>query len=208
MNKKIDYLENKILKNRRKIKKLNAQKRKERKQKLIKLGTLFNVLDLLDVEQDIMLGYIYKYKENIYKNKEILREKGNNILKNHKKITYPNDSFYIKRMFYKMIRKAALFEKLKLHKEDPNILIAFLDNFKNIDDVEKNELKEIGYFVFFKKNKIITDDEKLQLLKFSIKNNINLQKILNDKKTTIHTLTYEILEKIKNEYNIKNFSGI
>ena len=122
----------KILKKKREIRNLrkqqkreNNRKRKERKIKLIKLGTLFRILNLLDEKQEVMLGFLEKYLKLTITEKEKLRIVGDKILSENKLKSYDDDLNDRKKMFYLMIRKAALLEKLNIHLEDPRIILGF-----------------------------------------------------------------------------------
>ena len=116
-------LTKKIIKTKRQIKKLAIKKRQERKIHLIQLGTLFNIMDLLNESQEVMLGFLEKYKDLSYQEKQEYFLIGERILSERDTENYDNDFNERKKMFFLMIRKAALLEKLKIHSENPKIIL-------------------------------------------------------------------------------------
>lgn len=186
-----------IKKYRLKIKKLkfetNKEKRKLRKKYLIKLGVLFLILELLEEEQEKILGYIKsefdkkKYYEYYYQG-EVLSKK----IKKSKPVD--------KKIIWKMIRKAALLEKMRIDGENPRVLFGFLSRYLDYSEEDKNVFYKIGERIFQKK-KLVTDEMKLSLLKISLEKRINLEMILKNYKKNIHNLDYvtytQILDKIK-----------
>ena len=102
----------KILKKKKEIRNLrkqqkreNNRKRKERKIKLIKLGTLFCILNLLDEKQEVMLGFLEKYLKLTITEKEKLRVIGDKILSENKLKSYDDDLNDRKKMFYLIERQ-------------------------------------------------------------------------------------------------------
>lgn len=198
-------IEKKIQRKKRELKKLmsnkSKEKRKIRKEKLIKLGTLFFILDLLDEPQENILGYLSEYKnlpENI---KYVFSEIGENILKNKDQKSYNDiDIQDRKYLFYRMIRKSSLLEKLKLHLEDPNIIIGYLSHYKKISEEDKKIFFEKGVKIFSdgrKNDTIISDEEKLNLLKKSFVLKIDLTKFLRENyNLNIHEIKKEQYEDI------------
>lgn len=202
-------IEKKIQRKKRELKKLinkkSKEKRKIRKEKLIKLGTLFFILDLLDEPQENILGYLSEYKDLPENIKYTFSEIGENILKNKK--SYNDIDIQDRRyLFYRMIRKSALLEKLKLHLEDPNIIIGYLSHYKKTSEEDKKIFFEKGIEVFSngrKNDTIISDEEKLNLLKKSFVLKIDLTKFLRENYSlNIHEIKksqYEIiLQKLNN----------
>lgn len=194
----------KIIKAKNRIRKLRYEKRQERKIHLIKLGTLFKILNLLNESQEVMLGFLEKYKELSYIQKQEYFLVGEKILNERISETYDDDLDNRRRMFYLMIRKAALLEKLKIHLEDSKIILGYLNTFSQLSEKDKKLLKERGEKLFSKStiDPIISDEEKLILLKKSIEKNINITKLLkNEFNTTIHLVKKSqfplIMEKIK-----------
>jgi len=204
-------IEKKIQRKKRELKKLinkkSKEKRKIRKEKLIKLGTLFFILDLLDERQENILGYLSEYKNLSENIKYTFSEIGENILKNKNKKSYNDIDIQDRRyLFYRMIRKSALLEKLKLHLEDPNIIIGYLSHYKKTSEEDKKIFFEKGIEVFSNGRKIdpiISDEEKLNILKKSFVLKIDLTKFLKENyNLNIHEIKksqYEIiLQKLKN----------
>ena len=185
-------LTKKIIKTKRQIKKLAIKKRQERKLHLIQLGTLFNIMDLLDESQEVILGFLEKYKEISYQEKQEYFLIGEKILSEREAKTYDNDLDERKKMFFLMIRKAALLEKLKIHLEDSKIILGYLNTFSQLSSEEKKSLEERGKEIFINKpikDTIISDEEKMKILKESIIKNINITKLLKDEfNTTIHNI--------------------
>ena len=193
----------KILKKKREIRNLrkkqkreNAKKRKERKIKLIKLGTLFRILDLLDEKQEIMLGFLERYLKLTMVEKEKLRVIGDKILSENKLKSYDDDLNDRKKMFYLMIRKAALLEKLNIHLEDPRIILGFLNKYKDLTKDEKLKLEERGKELFTPsekktlgttENEEATDKQKVEVLVYLQNKKIDSTKFLKERyNTSIH----------------------
>ncbi|WP_177162435.1 hypothetical protein [uncultured Fusobacterium sp.] len=188
----IKSITNKIIKTKRQIKKLAIKKRQERKIHLIQLGTLFNIMELLDESQEVMLGFLEKYKKLSYQQKQEYFLIGEKILSEREAKTYDDDLDERKKMFFLMIRKAALLEKLKIHLEDSKIILGYLNTFSQLSLEEKKSLEERGKEIFTDKpvrDTIISDEEKMKILKESIIKNINITKLLKDEfNTTIHNI--------------------
>ena len=184
-------------------KKYSLKKRQQRKIKLIKLGTLFSIVDLLEESQEKMVAYLEKYLLLDESKKKELLQIGSELLAEENESFYEKYSeFSRKKILFLMIRKAALLEKLKIQMEDPKIILGYLSYFKFLSEIEKEELEKRGYELFTKNNNqniesVISDEEKLKLLKLSIQHNINITKILKEEyNCTIHSLKKFQLEKI------------
>ena len=205
----------KILKKKREIRNLrkqqkreNNRKRKERKIKLIKLGTLFRILNLLDEKQEIMLGFLEKYLKLTVPEKEKLRVVGDKILSENKLKSYDDDLNDRKKMFYLMIRKAALLEKLNIHLEDPRIILGFLNKYKDLTKEEKLKLEERGKELFAPsekktlgttENEEATDKQKVEVLVYLQNKKIDSTKFLKERyNTSIHGLKRIQAEEILN----------
>lgn len=205
----------KILKKKREIRNLrkqqkreNNRKRKERKIKLIKLGTLFRILNLLDEKQEVMLGFLEKYLKLTITEKEKLRVIGDKILSENKLKSYDDDLNDRKKMFYLMIRKAALLEKLNIHLEDPRIILGFLNKYKNLIKEEKLKLEERGKELFtpsekktlgITENEEATDKQKVEVLVYLQNKRIDSTKFLKERyNTSIHGLKSLQAEEILN----------
>ena len=195
----------KILKKKREIRNLrkqqkreNNRKRKERKIKLIKLGTLFRILNLLDEKQEVMLGFLERYLKLTIPEKEKLRVVGDKILSENKLKNYDDDLNNRKKMFYLMIRKAALLEKLNIHLEDPRIILGFLNKYKDLTKDEKLKLEERGKELFTPsekktlgttENEEATDKQKVEVLIYLKNKKIDSTKFLKERyNTSIHGL--------------------
>jgi hypothetical protein len=205
----------KILKKKREIRNLrkqqkreNNRKRKERKIKLIKLGTLFRILNLLDEKQEIMLGFLERYLKLTMVEKEKLRVIGDKILSENKLKSYDDDLNDRKKMFYLMIRKAALLEKLNIHLEDPRIILGFLNKYKDLTKEEKLKLEERGKELFAPsekktlgttENEEATDKQKVEVLIYLQNKKIDSTKFLKERyNTSIHGLKRLQAEEILN----------
>ena len=205
----------KILKKKKEIRNLrkqqkreNNRKRKERKIKLIKLGTLFCILNLLDEKQEVMLGFLEKYLKLTITEKEKLRVIGDKILSENKLKSYDDDLNDRKKMFYLMIRKAALLEKLNIHLEDPRIILGFLNKYKDLIKEEKLKLEERGKELFTPsekktlgtiENEEATDKQKVEVLVYLQNKKIDSTKFLKERyNTSIHGLKKFQAEEILN----------
>lgn len=192
-----DYeLDNRILQ-RKKIRQHNKELRKKRKIKLLKLGTLFFITDLLEESQDTMLGFLTEFELK----DEYLKE-GEKFLKEKPQKEYP-DYYEDKRiLFYKMIRKSALLEKLNIHNNNPSTILGYLLKYKGLEKDKLEKYSLVGNKMFkVKLKKVVPDKEKVELLRFCMKNGIDLNKLLKEKYTgiSIHNITYEIVGSIKEE---------
>lgn len=189
-------------------KKYSLKKRQQRKIKLIKVGTLFSIADLLEESQEKMVAYLEKYLllDN-NKKKELLQVGSEPLAKENESFYEKYSEFSRKKILFLMIRKAALLEKLKIQMEDPKIILGYLSQFKFLSEIEKEKLEKRGCELFIKssnKNKedIISDEEKLKLLKLSIQHNIDITKILKEKyNCTIHSLKKSQLEELLKKEN-------
>lgn len=184
-------------------KKYSLKKRQQRKIKLIKLGTLFSRVDLLEESQEKMVAYLEKYLLLDESKKKELLQIGSELLAEENESFYEKYSeFSRKKILFLMIRKAALLEKLKIQMEDPKIILGYLSQFKFLSEIEKEELEKRGCKLFIKNNNqnkenIISDEEKLKLLKLSIQHNINITRVLKEEyNCTIHSLKKFQLEKL------------
>ena len=210
----------KILKKKKEIrnlrkqqKKENNRKRKERKIKLIKLGTLFRILNLLDEKQEVMLGFLEKYLKLTITEKEKLRVIGDKILSENKLKSYDDDLNDRKKMFYLMIRKAALLEKLNIHLKDPRIILGFLNKYKDLTKDEKLKLEERGKELFTPsekktlgttENEEATDKQKVEVLIYLQNKKIDSTKFLKERyNTSIHGLKRIQAEEIIKSLNKK-----
>ncbi|MDY2801260.1 MAG: hypothetical protein SOV59_08390 [Fusobacterium mortiferum] len=197
----VKLITNKIIKTKRQIRKLAIQKRKERKIHLIQLGTLFNIMELLEESQELILAFLEKYKELSYQQKQEYFLIGEKILSERKAKTYDDDLDKRKKMFFLMIRKAALLEKLKIHLEDSKIILGYLNTFSQLSPKDREILEKRGKELFGNKpieDPIISDEDKMKILRESIIKNINITKLLKDEfNTTIHSIRKSQLSLIE-----------
>ena len=161
-------------------KKYSLKKRQQRKIKLIKVGTLFFIADLLEESQEKMVAYLEKYLLlDDSKKKEFFQVGSELLAKENESFYEKHPEFSRKKILFLMIRKAALLEKLKIQMEDPKVILGYLSHYKFLSGIEKKELEKRGYELFIKDNNqnresTISDEEKLKLLKLSIQNNIDI----------------------------------
>lgn len=103
-----------------------------------------------------------------------------------------------------MIRKSALLEKLNIHNNNPNIILGYLLKYKGLEK-EKLEKYNLAGKELFKVNprKRASDEEKIELLRLCMKNEIDLNKLLRKKydEISIHDITFGILSSIKKDLN-------
>ena len=84
---KFKILNNKINKiNRKEENYTKNQERKKRVHKLIKLGVLFEMLNLEDEEKDTLVGFLINFKKLTLDQKEILKNRGKIFFEKRKKI--------------------------------------------------------------------------------------------------------------------------
>ena len=183
-------------KKRQRLRKLKKEQRKIRKNKLIKLGTLFLVTELLEESQDTMLGFLKDFQP-----KDEYLEEGEKFLKNRESISYPEYYDDKRKLFYKMIRKSALLEKLNIHNDNPNTILGYLLKYKGLEK-EQLEKYNLAGKKLFKVNpgKRASDEEKIELLRLCIKKGIDLNKLLREKYNgvSIHDITFEMVNRLKN----------
>ena len=182
-------------------KKYSLKKRQQRKIKLIKVGTLFFIADLLEESQEKMVAYLEKYLLlDDSKKKEFFQVGSELLAKENESFYEKHPEFSRKKILFLMIRKAALLEKLKIQMEDPKVILGYLSHYKFLSGIEKKELEKRGYELFIKDNNqnresTISDEEKLKLLKLSIQNNIDITRVLKEEYNyTIHSLKKSQLE--------------
>lgn len=182
-------------KKRQRLRKLKKEQRKIRKNKLIKLGTLFLVSELLEESQDTMLGFLKDFQP-----KDEYLEEGEKFLKNRESISYPEYYDDKRKLFYKMIRKSALLEKLNIHNDNPNTILGYLLKYKGLEK-EQLEKYNLAGKELFKVNpgKRASDEEKIELLRLCIKKGIDLNKLLREKYNgvSIHDITFEMVNRLK-----------
>lgn len=182
-------------KKRQRLRKLKKEQRKIRKNKLIKLGTLFLVTELLEESQDTMLGFLKDFQP-----KDEYLEEGEKFLKNRESISYPEYYDDKRKLFYKMIRKSALLEKLNIHNNNPNIILGYLLKYKGLEKEQLEEYNLAGKELFkVTPGKRASDEEKIELLRLCIKKGIDLNKLLREKYNgvSIHDITFEMVNRLK-----------
>lgn len=184
------------------------KKRQERKIKLIKLGTLFSVTNLLEESQERIVAYLEKYLLLESGEKKKFLEEGTKLLKKEtQSFTEKYPQFSRKKIFFLMIRKVALLEKLKLQMEDPKIILGYFSHYNSLSEIEKETLEKRGHELLPKhkkvtKGSIISDKEKIILLRFSIQHNVDITKILKEEyNATIHTLKKSELVNLLKKFN-------
>ena len=145
-----------------------------------------------------MLGFLERYLKLTIPEKEKLRVVGDKILSENKLKNYDDDLNNRKKMFYLMIRKAALLEKLNIHLEDPRIILGFLNKYKDLTKEEKLKLEERGKELFTPsekktlgttENEEATDKQKVEVLIYLKNKKIDSTKFLKERyNTSIHGL--------------------
>ena len=134
-------------------KKYSLKKRQQRKIKLIKVGTLFSITDLLEESQEKMVAYLEKYLLLDDSKKKDFFQVGSELLAEENESFYEKYSeFSRKKILFLMIRKAALLEKLRVQLEDPKIILGYLSHYKFLSEIEKEKLEKRGYELFIKNN--------------------------------------------------------
>ena len=213
--KKLERIKKKIKENEHKSKCLESSlKRKKRAKKLIKLGTLFEIESLVHEDKNLLLGYLMEFQLNDEIAKEKLKINGNRKIEETRlekieSLEVLEGKRYLekKKRLHELITVGALFEKVKIHKEDPRILLGYLIQLKNVSSERKNELKQLGKTEFEKTQKARispTKDEILVLFKlYLIKRKDLMQEIWEKYQTrNLNSLTffqYEFLLKNSEE---------
>lgn len=158
MKTNLDILEEKKRRLEQKIKKyereskiqtftLNTLARKERAYKLIKLGALFEICNLIEVDHRSLLGYLSKYNSYSEKEKKEFLDIGENILEErkknrHKKIKNDNQN-------NKNVDIKDIISLIKLAKEkDIDIILEMQEKF-NKKLLEHLTFKELEYLKDF-----------------------------------------------------------
>ena len=155
-----------------------------------------------------MLGFLERYLKLTVPEKEKLRVIGDKILSENKLKSYDDDLNDRKKMFYLMIRKAALLEKLNIHLEDPRIILGFLNKYKDLIKEEKLKLEKRGKELFAPsekktlgttENEEATDKQKVEVLIYFQNKKIDSTKFLKERyNTSIHGLKRIQAEEILN----------
>ena len=159
--KKLERIKKKIKENEHKSKSLESSlKRKKRAKKLIKLGTLFEIESLVHEDKNLLLGYLMEFQLNDEIAKEKLKINGNRKIEETRlekieSLEVLEGKSYLekKKRLHELITVGALFEKVKIHKEDPRILLGYLIQLKNVSSEKRNELKQLGKIEFEKTQK-------------------------------------------------------
>ena len=86
-----------------------------------------------------MLGYLVGYLKLSSDDKKELKIIGRNFLEQKTNISYKDKYDNLKNLFFLMIRKSALLEKLKIHLENPEVILGFLTkfNWNKVDEYQK-----------------------------------------------------------------------
>lgn len=84
-NTKVKFLKNKIATNKEYKRKFKNNARKERVHKLISKGVLFEIIDLMDEDNEILLGFLSYFKKLKKEEKEKCKSIGKEIFEEKKK---------------------------------------------------------------------------------------------------------------------------
>ena len=117
---KLDILKNKMNKITTKEKKIEKnQDRRKRAHNLIKLGVLFELLDLENEEKDILTGFLMDYRNLTMNQKQVLKNRGKIFLENRK--------------IAAEITKEQIMELLKIYNENgTDLMVKIKKEFKKI----------------------------------------------------------------------------
>ncbi|MGL5582588.1 MAG: conjugal transfer protein TraD [Cetobacterium sp.] len=170
--KKLERIKKKIKENEHKSKRLESSlKRKKRAKKLIKLGTLFEIENLVKEDKNLLLGYLIEFQLISEIEKEKLKIQGNRQIEESRlekieslEILEGRSYLEKKKRLHELITVGALFEKVKIHKEDPRILLGYLIQLKTISLEKRNRLKQLGKKEFEKTQKARTTPTKEEIL--------------------------------------------
>ena len=137
-----------------KIKKIreNKAKRKKRAVHLFILGNILKSSELDNLEEEILIGYCLAFQKinplkldqykiigkQILAEKQIERDKKREKLKHNFFENTGQTRSFTNKEYSRMIRLGAVFEMTKIDKIDLGILFGFILDFKNKNDVEKN----------------------------------------------------------------------
>lgn len=201
--KKLKRIKKRIKENEHKSKRLESSlKRKKRAKKLIKLGTLFEIENLVKEDKNLLLGYLMEFQLISEIEKDKLKIQGNRQIEESRlekieslEILEGKSYLEKKKRLHELITVGALFEKVKIHKEDPRILLGYLIQLKNISAEKRNELKQLGKKEFEKTQKARiapTKEEILDLFKLYMINSKDLMQEIWEKYQTrnLNSLTF------------------
>lgn len=201
--KKLERIKKKIKENEHKSKRLQSSlKRKKRAKKLIKLGTLFEIENLVKEDKNLLLGYLMEFQLISEIEKDKLKIQGNRQIEESRlekieslEILEGKSYLEKKKRLHELITVGALFEKVKIHKEDPRILLGYLIQLKNVSAEKRNELKQLGKKEFEKTQKARiapTKEEILDLFKLYMINSKDLMQEIWEKYQTrnLNSLTF------------------
>lgn len=215
--KKLERIKKKIKENEHKSKRLESSlKRKKRAKKLIKLGTLFEIENLVKEDKNLLLGYLMEFQliSEIEKNK--LKIQGNRQIEESRlekieslEILEGRSYLEKKKRLHELITVGALFEKVKINKEDPRILLGYLIQLKTISSEKRNKLKQLGKKEFEKTQKARatpTKEEILDLFKLYMINSKDLMQEIWEKYQTrnLSSLTFSQYEFLYNHIKSMN----
>lgn len=215
--KKLERIKKKIKENEHKCKRLESSlKRKKRAKKLIKLGTLFEIENLVKEDKNLLLGYLMEFQLISEIEKEKLKIHGNEQIEKSRlekieslEILEQKSYLEKKKRLHELITVGALFEKVKIHKEDPRILLGYLIQLKNVSSEKRNKLKQLGKKEFEKIQKartVPTKEEILDLFKhYMIKEKDLMQEIWEKYQTrNLNSLTFSQYEFLYNSIKSMN----
>ncbi|MGL5855743.1 conjugal transfer protein TraD [Cetobacterium sp.] len=201
--KKLKRIKKRIKENEHKSKRLESSlKRKKRAKKLIKLGTLFEIENLVKEDKNLLLGYLMEFQLISEIEKDKLKIQGNRQIEESRlekieslEILEGKSYLEKKKRLHELITVGALFEKVKIHKEDPRILLGYLIQLKNVSAEKRNELKQLGKKEFEKTQKARiapTKEEILDLFKLYMINSKDLMQEIWEKYQTrnLNSLTF------------------
>lgn len=201
--KKLKRIKKRIKENEHKSKCLESSlKRKKRAKKLIKLGTLFEIENLVKEDKNLLLGYLMEFQLISEIEKDKLKIQGNRQIEESRlekieslEILEGKSYLEKKKRLHELITVGALFEKVKIHKEDPRILLGYLIQLKNVSAEKRNELKQLGKKEFEKTQKARiapTKEEILDLFKLYMINSKDLMQEIWEKYQTrnLNSLTF------------------
>lgn len=215
--KKLERIKKKIKENEHKSKRLESSlKRKKRAKKLIKLGTLFEIENLVKEDKNLLLGYLMEFQLISEIEKDKLKIRGNRQIEESRlekieslEILEVRSYLEKKKRLHELITVGALFEKVKIHKEDPRILLGYLIQLKHVSSEKRNNLKQLGKKEFEKTQKARTaptKEEILDLFKLYMINSKDLMQEIWEKYQTrnLNSLTFSQYEILYNSIKSMN----
>ena len=168
-NKKVEKIKKQERAKKIKERKANKTKRKKRAVHLFILGNLFKSANIDNYDEETLIGYcltFYKisplkldqYKiigKQVLAEKQLIRNQKREEFKNHFIENTKQERSSTNKEYSRMIKLGAIFEMTNIEKIDLDILVGFTLDFKNKNNIDKNNYYYDGKLFKIKRKKSI-----------------------------------------------------